>query len=113
METERAPLSAASDMKVTLKASTAAKIVVWLQDDLYHARHADSADKPEVCVADDLFEVIAELSDLSLEQGAQAAEAMALADAAQRQLDERSVPKDALSGEDRDADEDRSICREA
>jgi hypothetical protein len=73
-------------MKVTLTASTAAKIVVWREGDLFHARLRDTTERPQVCLVIDLFEVIAELAGLDLEQGEQAAEAMSLADAAQAQL---------------------------
>jgi hypothetical protein len=76
----------AREMKLTLRASTAAKIVVWQEGDLYHAGLADSADQPEQCLAVDLFEVIAELAGLDLEQGKQAAEALELAEMVQRRL---------------------------
>jgi hypothetical protein len=73
-------------MKVTLRASTGAKILVWREEDVLHSRRLDFADRAQVCLGVDLFEVIAELAELDLEQGAQAAEAMALAEKAQRQL---------------------------
>jgi hypothetical protein len=73
-------------MKVTLTASTDAKVVVWREGDLFNARRAESADRPQVCLAVDLFEVIAELAGLDLEQAAQVAEAMELAGTAQSRL---------------------------
>jgi hypothetical protein len=73
-------------MKVTLRASTGAKILVWREEDVLHARRADAADRAQVCLAVDLFEVVAGLADLDLEQGEQAAEAIALAEHAQREL---------------------------
>ncbi len=65
-------------MKVTIQASTGAKIFVWENGDLVHAsRSADGRD-PQVCLAVDLFEVIADLAGLDLDREAQAAEAVAL-----------------------------------
>jgi hypothetical protein len=43
--------------------------------------------EPQICLAVDLFEVIAELAGLDLEDASQSAEAVALADRAQRELD--------------------------
>jgi hypothetical protein len=103
-------------MKVTLRASTAAKIVVWLDGDLYHARLAESADRPQTCIDVDLFEVVAELAGLDLNRGEQAAEAMRLAEVAQRRLAPRSGhPDDELEpdGDDDAADDSRSACGEA
>jgi hypothetical protein len=74
-------------MKVTLKASTGAKILVWRDEEFFHAwRSGTSELESQTCLAVDLFEVIAELSDLSLDDGAQAAEAMDLAERAHRRL---------------------------
>jgi hypothetical protein len=73
-------------MKVTLTASTAAKIVVWKDRDLYHARRLELPTHPQVCLAVDLFEVIAELAGLDLEQPDQCAEATKLSEHAQSQL---------------------------
>jgi hypothetical protein len=73
-------------MKVTLRASTGAKILVWCENDSFHARLADRPDDPQICLEMDLFEVIAELAGLDLEEGAQAAEAMTLAEDAERRL---------------------------
>ncbi|HWE33605.1 MAG TPA: hypothetical protein VG410_08980 [Solirubrobacteraceae bacterium] len=73
-------------MQVTLTASSAAKIVVWMEGDLYHARRFETPERPQVCLAVDLFEVIAELAELDLEQPEQAAEASSLATQVQAQL---------------------------
>jgi hypothetical protein len=73
-------------LKITLRATTAAKIVVWKEDDLFHVRLSDSAERAQVCLAVDLFEVIAELTGLDLEVPAQAAEATNLAESAREQL---------------------------
>ena len=79
-------------MKVTLRASTGAKILVWREEDVLHSRRADVADRTQICLAVDLFEVVAELAGLDLERREQAAEAIALADHAQHQLGLPSAP---------------------
>ena len=73
-------------MKVTLRASTGAGIVVWCERDSFYARPADAVSEPQICLAVDLFEVVAEIADLDLEDPEQAAEAIALADDARRRL---------------------------
>ncbi len=73
-------------MRITLTASTGAKIFVWRDDDMFHARLARESDDVQICLGIDLFEVIAELAGLDLEQERQAQEAMTLAERAQRQL---------------------------
>jgi hypothetical protein len=70
-------------MKVTITASTGAEIVIWREKDTFYARRADTADAPEICLAVDLFEVIAELTGLDLEQRVQASEALYLSERAQ------------------------------
>jgi hypothetical protein len=70
-------------MQLTLTASTGAKLQVWREEDLFHATRPDTRSPPEVCLAVDLFEVIAELAGLDLEHERQSREAMALADLAQ------------------------------
>jgi hypothetical protein len=86
-------------MEATLRASTGAKIIVWRTHETYHARLAESSGDPQICLAIDLFEVIADLSGLDLEHSPHAAEAMALADRAQRLLGDRH-PKGAGGGEE-------------
>jgi hypothetical protein len=73
-------------MRVTLQASTGAKILVWETAELWHARPADCTSEAQVCLAVDLFEVIAELAGLDLEQREQAAEAIALAEHARSRV---------------------------
>ncbi len=93
-------------MEVTLTASTAAKIVVWKDGDLYHARRLGQCSQPQVCLAVDLFEVIAELAGLNLEQASQAAEASALSEQAQdRLVDGSAVPDGSLPDADGDEPE--------
>ena len=74
-------------MELTLRASTGAKILVWREKDLYHARRSDGSMDTQVCLAMDLFERVAELASLDLERGAEAAEAIELAESALRRLD--------------------------
>jgi hypothetical protein len=73
-------------LKATLRVSTGAKLVVWRDGDTYHTRLADTIAEAQICLAIDLFEVIADLSGLDLEVRAQATEAVALAEGAQRRL---------------------------
>jgi hypothetical protein len=73
-------------MKVTLTASTGIQILVWREGDLFAARHADAVNESQTCLGVDLFEVLAELTGLNLDDRAQAAEAVALAGVAQRRL---------------------------
>lgn len=89
-------------MKTTLRASTGAKILVWREQDTFYARRAHGAVEPQICLAVDLFEVIAELAGLNLEQGAQALEAIKLADDARRRLQSRVQERDQ-DGEDESA----------
>ena len=98
-------------MKVTLTASTAAKIVVWQEnDDLYHARRLELPEHPQVCLAVDLFEVIAELSGLNLEDPEQVAEATTLAEQAQAQLNNSGT---AAGGPVADGDSAQSATYES
>jgi hypothetical protein len=74
-------------MQVTLRASNGAKILVWREDDVFSARRAeDPIEATQTCLGLDLFEIVAELADLDLEDGAQAAEAIELAGSAERRL---------------------------
>jgi hypothetical protein len=73
-------------MKVTLTASTGSRIIVWREDEMFHSRPAGTATEAQICLGIDLFEVIAELSGLDLEEGPQAAEALSLAEDARRRL---------------------------
>lgn len=75
-------------MELTLTASTGTPIVVWRCNDTYCARCVGDTGEPEVCLAVDLFEVIAELAGLNLERDADAAEAVSLSEKAQQRLRE-------------------------
>lgn len=82
-------------MQVTLRASNGARILVWREGDLFCARRAEAPiEQPQTCVGLDLFEIIAELAELDLEDGARAAEAIELSDRAQLQLGEIPGPLD-------------------
>ncbi len=89
-------------MKVTITASNGVELVVWREHDTYIARRADETSEPQICLAVDLFEVIAELAGLDLERQDQAGEALALANDALS----RTRPRD-LAGED---DGDSSVA---
>ncbi|HEY1509627.1 MAG TPA: hypothetical protein VGF93_11520 [Solirubrobacteraceae bacterium] len=58
-------------------------------DELFHALPVGSVVEPQICVAVDLFEVIAELAGLNLDVRAESVEAVGLAIEAQRRLDDR------------------------
>jgi hypothetical protein len=85
-------------LKVTVRASNGAQVRVWREDDLYYARPAGSALEPQICVAVDLFEVIAEIAGLNLEVKAESAEAVALSLEAQRQLEDPADHLEDASG---------------
>jgi hypothetical protein len=74
-------------MQLTLRASNGAKILVWREAELFCARRAEAPeDETQTCIGLDLFEIVAELAELDLEDGAQAAEAIKLSRTAQRRL---------------------------
>jgi hypothetical protein len=71
---------------------------VWRKNDLYYARPTGSAVEPQICVAADLFEVIAELAGLNLEVKVQSAEAVRLSIEAQRELEDPADRLEDASG---------------
>jgi hypothetical protein len=73
-------------MKISIQATTGAKILVWKRGGLIHAS-TDHGRDPQVCLAVDLFEVIADLAGLDLDKKPEAAEAVALADQALAELE--------------------------
>jgi hypothetical protein len=85
-------------VKVTVRVSNGATVRVWREADLYYARPAGSAVEPQICVAVDLFEVIAELAGLNLDDTAESAEAVQLSIEAQRQLEDPRVRLEDASG---------------
>ncbi len=89
-------------MQLTVRASNGAAVLVWQRFDSYYARRADTTDDPEVCLGVDLFEVIAELAGLDLEDRGQAAEAVRLADDARRSLTGGHAQDDEVRGEEQE-----------
>jgi hypothetical protein len=73
-------------MTVTLTTSTGAKILVWREKDMFAALRAGGTEEAQICLGIDLFEVIAELAELDLEDGEQSEEATRLAAEARQRL---------------------------
>ena len=73
-------------MTVTLTASTGAKILVWRETDMFAAVRAGGAEEAQICLGIDLFEVIAELAGLDLDDREQSNEAILLAGDARQRL---------------------------
>jgi hypothetical protein len=73
-------------MTVTMTASTGAKILVWREKDMFAALRAGAAGEAQICLGVDLFEVIAELAGLDLEDEDQGEEAERLATDARQRL---------------------------
>ncbi len=73
-------------MTVTLTASTGAKILVWRETDMFAALRPGAGEEPQICLGIDLFEVIAELAGLDLDDEEQSDEASRLAREALQQL---------------------------
>jgi len=73
-------------MTVTLKASTGATILVRREEDMFAALLAGATEAAQVCLGIDLFEVIAELAGLDLDEEEQAKEASRLANDARQRL---------------------------
>jgi hypothetical protein len=73
-------------MTVTLTASTGAKILVWREKDMFAALRAGASEEAQICLGIDLFEVIAELAGLDLDDADESEEAIRLSDDARRRL---------------------------
>ncbi|MBV8217393.1 MAG: hypothetical protein JO325_02935 [Solirubrobacterales bacterium] len=73
-------------MTVTLTASTGATVLVWRESDIFAASLAGAAEEAQICLGIDLFEVVAELAGLDLDDEDEAEEATQLADAARQRL---------------------------
>jgi hypothetical protein len=73
-------------MTVTLTTSTGAEILVWREKDMFAALRAGGNGEPQICLGIDLFEVIAELAGLDLDDEEQADEATRLATGARQRL---------------------------
>jgi len=73
-------------MTVILKASTGATILVWREKDMFAASLAGAGEEAQICLGIDLFEVVAELAGLDLDEEEQAEEATRLAEEARQRL---------------------------
>jgi hypothetical protein len=73
-------------MKVTVTTSTGVELVVWREQDMYAVQRADATHDAQICLGIDLFEVLAELAGLELDDRTNAREAIELAAEAQRRL---------------------------
>ena len=73
-------------MTVTLTASTGAKILVWRENDMFAALRAGGSEEAQICLGVDLFEVIAELAGLDLDDEEESEEATSLATDARQRL---------------------------
>ncbi|MGN6869392.1 MAG: hypothetical protein ACTHMY_13415 [Solirubrobacteraceae bacterium] len=71
---------------MTLSATTGAKILVWREKDMFAALRAGGSEEAQICLGVDLFEVIAELAGLDLDDEEQGDEATRLADDARQRL---------------------------
>jgi hypothetical protein len=73
-------------MTVTFTARTGTKILVWRENDVFAASRAGATEEAQVCLGIDLFEVIAELAGLDLDDERDADEATRLAHEARQEL---------------------------
>jgi hypothetical protein len=73
-------------MTVTLTATTGAKILVWREKDMFAALRAGGSEEAQICLGIDLFEVIAELAGLDLDDEEECEEATQLASEARQRL---------------------------
>ncbi|HET6869598.1 MAG TPA: hypothetical protein VFH80_27040 [Solirubrobacteraceae bacterium] len=71
---------------MTLTASTGAKILVWREKDMFAALRAGGSEEAQICLGIDLFEVIAELAGLDLDNEEESEEATQLANDARQRL---------------------------
>jgi hypothetical protein len=95
-------------MKLRVSASNGTTLLLWREDDTYCARREGTAVAPEVCLAVDLFEVIAELAGLDLDREDDASEAIRLAEHAQEQLADHHFDNDEDNGDDTPAQSRRT-----
>ena len=73
-------------MTVSFTASTGTKVLVWREKEMFAASRAGAAEEAQICLGIDLFEVIAELAGLDLDDEHDAEEATELADDARQRL---------------------------
>jgi hypothetical protein len=80
------PARVSEKMTVSFTASTGARVLVWREGDMFAALRAGAANEAQICLGIDLFEVIAELAGLDLDDERDAEEATQLADDARQRL---------------------------
>ena len=80
-------------MTVSFTASTGTEILVWREKDMFAASRAGPADEAQICLGVDLFEVIAELAGLDLDDEQDVGEATQLADDARQRLSSLPMPR--------------------
>jgi hypothetical protein len=73
-------------MTVIFTASTGVQILVWREKDMFAASRAGATEDAQICLGIDLFEVVAELAGLDLDDETQAEEATTLSDEARQRL---------------------------
>jgi hypothetical protein len=73
-------------MTVSFTASTGTRIVVWRENEMFAASRAGAVEDAQICLGIDLFEVVAELAGLDLDDERDAEEATQLADDARQRL---------------------------
>jgi hypothetical protein len=95
-------------MKLRVSASNGTSLLVWREDDTYCARREGTAIQPEVCLAVDLFEVIAELAGLDLDRDDDASEAIRLAEYAQTELNDHHLSSRDNGDDDTPAESTRT-----
>jgi hypothetical protein len=73
-------------MTVSFTASTGVNVIVWREKDMFAASRADEAEEAQICLGVDLFEVIAELAGLDLDDEQDTEEATQLSGEALQRL---------------------------
>lgn len=73
-------------MTVSFTASTGVNVIVWREKDMFAASRADAAEEAQICLGIDLFEVIAELAGLDLDDEQDTEEANQLSGEALQRL---------------------------
>lgn len=95
-------------MKLTLTANTGIDIIVWRDGETFNARRAAEAIEPQICLGVDLFEVVAELAGLDLDDTSDTAEAVRLANDARLRLQDAGADGRVAGGPSNEEDWRRS-----
>jgi hypothetical protein len=80
-------------MTVSFTASTGVNVIVWREKDMFAASRADAAEEAQICLGIDLFEVIAELAGLDLDDEQDTDEATQLSGEALQRLSSLPVQR--------------------